>query len=321
MSTGGYQLLTTNSLKLSCVSYAKNIGQLLIGVNIGQQFYFQIVDLFLQKWPFILFINLLTGFLSILFGLLMWLVNGKKDLITSIISTSPGGITAIPSMSEDVGGDVITASVLHTLRLVIVVSFIPLLALQWNEPNQVTFFSQYDFPQNVPMIISMLILLIIALIGAKIWKFFNLPVPFLIGVMVATGLFNYLIDDKIYHLDVSLQSLQWPLIISQVLIGISIGVKFDYTFLNKLKGILLSKGIVIIWYILFMIICAWIFSNCFSIPLSTMLLAFSPGGASEMILVASSLNVDVPFVVTVQTLRLVMVVFTLPFLTKLIVKL
>lgn len=35
---GAYQLLTASSLKLSCVGYAKNIGQLFIGVNIGQQF-------------------------------------------------------------------------------------------------------------------------------------------------------------------------------------------------------------------------------------------------------------------------------------------
>ncbi|UTW70768.1 AbrB family transcriptional regulator [Anaerobacillus sp. HL2] len=103
-----------------------------------------------------------------------------------------------------------------TLRLLIVISLILLLALIVNDPNSATMYYQDIHPKNLPVGASIVILLLIGVIGSKIWNYFNLPVPYLTGAMVSVGLFNFFIDDNVYHLDTSLTSLQWPIIIAQI---------------------------------------------------------------------------------------------------------
>src|SRR5258707_13813974 len=65
---------------------------------------------------------------------------------------------------------------------------------------------------------------------------------------------------------------------------------------------------------------AFVLVEVFDIDPLTAYLATSPGGADSVAIIAASSNVDVSFVMAMQTVRLIAVLFIGPSLTKFVVK-
>ncbi|MEW9121831.1 MAG: AbrB family transcriptional regulator [Thermotaleaceae bacterium] len=63
--------------------------------------------------------------LSIALGLLLWKTTGM-DLTTALFSTSPGGLTEMILISQDYGADISKVAVLHLIRLIGVVTALPM---------------------------------------------------------------------------------------------------------------------------------------------------------------------------------------------------
>jgi membrane AbrB-like protein len=61
-----------------------------------------------------------------------------------------------------------------------------------------------------------------------------------------------------------------------------------------------------------MLLCAFAVSKLTGISITTSILAFSPGGIAEMASTSVALHADSTFVVTVQVLRIILVIAILP---------
>ncbi len=106
-------------------SHFKIIAQIVVGGMIGLNFDMETVkglkDLI---FPALILVTGLTIF-SLTLGFIISKVTGV-DLITSLFSSSPGGLTDMTLISEEYGAETPTVALLHLMRLVTVITVMPL---------------------------------------------------------------------------------------------------------------------------------------------------------------------------------------------------
>lgn len=104
----------------------KIAAQIIIGGMIGLRFTKDtILELKDMLIPVIAILIGLTAF-SILLGYLLHKFTGM-DLTTALFSTSPGGLADMTLLADDYGADSPKVAMMHTMRLITVVTFIPII--------------------------------------------------------------------------------------------------------------------------------------------------------------------------------------------------
>jgi uncharacterized membrane protein AbrB (regulator of aidB expression) len=67
--------------------------------------------------------------LSILLALLCWVIIhwrfSKADMLTSLFCTTPGGISAMPSIAEEAGANTVIVSLVQLMRIILIVGTVP----------------------------------------------------------------------------------------------------------------------------------------------------------------------------------------------------
>jgi membrane AbrB-like protein len=112
---------------------------------------------------------------------------------------------------------------------------------------------------------------------------------------------------------VTLLGLQWSAIpadlinAAQLVIGVSLGVKFRKDFLHTAPQWLLSVAIGTLAMMLASALLAWMLSWWTGLHVATLSLGTSPGGIAEMAITAKVLQLGVPVVTAFQVSRLVAV--------------
>lgn len=296
------------------------IGQTILAVQLGQKINISVLATFKDHWITITIMLLLSVVFSLLSGLVIWKFS-RTDMITSFFATAPGGIVAMPSLADDAGANTGVVSIVQTMRVFLVVMIIPLIAATWIAPvvnhttnvGIITTASQFELGH----LIGTILLFLAAWSGKFIGKKLKFPSPVLIG-----GMLSVAIVQSLYILIVGTELLiWWPaiiLIIAQVLMGASIGSRFQRSMFQGIGKVILVAFISTIGLIIAMLLCAFIVSYITGIPLITSVLAFAPGGIAEMAATAIVLDADSTFVVAVQVLRIVVVLLVLPPIFKLL---
>jgi membrane AbrB-like protein len=297
------------------------IGQTILAVQLGQKINISVLATFKDHWITITIMLLLSVVFSLLSGLVIWKFS-RTDMITSFFATAPGGIVAMPSLADDAGANTGVVSIVQTMRVFLVVMIIPLIVATWIAPvvNHTT--TNVGLITTVPQfelghLVGTILLFLAAWGGKFIGKKLKFPSPVLIG-----GMLSVAIVQSLYILIVGTELLiWWPaiiLIIAQVLMGASIGSRFQRSMFQGIGKVILVAFISTIGLIIAMLLCAFIVSYITGIPLITSVLAFAPGGIAEMAATAIVLNADSTFVVAVQVLRIVVVLLVLPPIFKLL---
>ena len=113
----------------------KQAGQVILAIVIGQQMTMSVVHMFEASWMITTVIVLAPslGF-SLLSGLFLWRLS-DANLLTCLYATTPGGISSMPSLSQEAGANPIMVSVIQTMRIFLVVSIVPLFATGWQNPD------------------------------------------------------------------------------------------------------------------------------------------------------------------------------------------
>jgi membrane AbrB-like protein len=296
------------------------IGQTILAVQLGQKINISVLATFKDHWITITIMLLLSVVFSLLSGLVIWKFS-RTDMITSFFATAPGGIVAMPSLADDAGANTGVVSIVQTMRVFLVVMIIPLIAATWIAPvvNHTT--TNVGIITTAPQfelghLVGTILLFLVAWGGKFIGKKLKFPSPVLIG-----GMLSVAIVQSLYILIVGTELLiWWPaiiLIIAQVLMGASIGSRFQRSMFQGIGKVILVAFISTIGLIIAMLLCAFIVSYITGIPLITSVLAFAPGGIAEMAATAIVLDADSTFVVAVQVLRIVVVLLVLPPIFKL----
>ena len=229
---------------------------------------------------------------------------GGLDTTTAYFASTPGGISEMAIVGEEYGGDVRIITLVHAVRILLVVSTIPF------------YFRMvlgYDVPSLPPTGASLLnigglegfTLLSCAVLGFLIFRPLPLPATALLGPMVLSAM--------VHLMGISSSTPPNELIaMAQVVVGTAIGCRFSgmsWGFLQKAAFLSVTSGILMI---VAAVIAAFLLAHLVSLDQQGILLSFVPGGLTEMSLIALSTGVDTAFVSTMHVLRIMMVIIFAP---------
>ncbi|ASK62425.1 hypothetical protein CFK37_09785 [Virgibacillus phasianinus] len=305
--------------ELTLPPYVFPFAMALIGANIGLTME---LSMFAEVASY--FIPLTISLVAILVG--SWMLSrllvrySTLDSKTALFCCVPGGASVMLALSEEYGADQRIVAAFQSARVVIVVLAIPLLAglmasltgagdgantavsVPDTGTEGISFFPGFQF-------LCVLAMMALALFLAKVAK-----------IPAAQFLYAMLIAFLVNQFVLPIGSLPTDVVgFGQILLGATIGLRFDRTALKQLKKIgWLSIGILMMFLVITFAISLLFF---FLTPLDyvTSMLSMSPGGAPQMSSTAAVLNLDASVVASVQLVRLLIIFLLLPLITPYLV--
>ncbi|MDR7001903.1 AbrB family transcriptional regulator [Neobacillus niacini] len=307
-------LLRSDSNQKGMPKYWLFMGQLILGIELGQKINLTFLNVFKENWIAIILMLLLSIFFSLLSGFVLWKYS-NSDMLTSFFGTAPGGLSAMPGIAEEAGANTAVVSIIQTMRVFLVILTIPIIASSWaffgNLANHPTFSVRTDSNFNIGSLLWTFVLIGFAYIGSLLGKYLKLPAPWLIGSMVGVAIVQSLSSLLMGRDIIS----WWPhevIILSQIMIAASIGSRFHKSMFIGLKRTITVSFLSTVGLIGSMFICAILVAKITGISLITSILAFAPGGIAEMTTTSVVLGGDSTFVVAVQVLRIFFICIFLP---------
>jgi membrane AbrB-like protein len=268
-----------------------------IGVLLGSGFSPAVVSQLPQWWPAVvglLLFMLACGATVVFYFRRM----GGFDPTTAFFSGMPGGLVEMIELGEERGGNPRIIALVHAARILLIVMTIPF-AIQWLEGVSLNRAAGSVSVFDVPFV-QELWLVGCGLAGAVLGYALKLPAKMLLGPMLVSAivhLFGFTDFKPAFELVNA----------AQLVLGVVIGCRFAGTATRTVMRILaLSVGstiILIFWTVLF----AVIFSRLSGHTVSTLILAYSPGGLAEMSLIALAIHAEVAFVATMHIVRILLV--------------
>lgn len=262
------------------------------------------------SWPLMLCATLLTLLLSTLVSYAMVRFGGIPGS-TAAWGTAPGGASAMVAMAEANGGDPRVVATMQYVRVVCVVGAGALVGrLLGIEGGGAVRHSTSlsDGSQWLGLLASLGIILLGSRLGARL-PAGALLVPLVIGAgLQLAGLLQITLP-------------YWLLTLAYGVIGCYIGLRFDRASLayvaRHLPAMLVSALLLITSCALF----AWALAAVTGIDFLSLYLATSPGGLDAMAMIAVDTHSDVGLVLAMQTLRLVVVLFSGAAVARLVIRL
>lgn len=283
------------------------IAQAIIGCLVAQSITGNIFNTFSQHWLLFLTIVLSTMIASASMG---WVISkmGVLPGTTAIWGSSPGAAAAMVLMAEEYGADARLVAFMQYLRVIIVASAASIIARLWVDVSAQDSVIVWFPPLNWTFAGT----IAVVIIGIIIARFLKVPsgamlVPMMIGTLLQAN------NVMPIHLP------EWLLSLAYAAMGWRIGLSFTRQVLKHAFQALPQICLSIMLLIGFCGLLAWLLSYLFHLDPLTAYLATSPGGMDSIaIIAATSPNVDIEFVMSLQTVRLFLVILTGPPLARFI---
>jgi len=278
--------------------------QAVIGVVVGGLLELSILQSLGGDWLPVAAVVVGTLLLSVVAGLLMgrWT---SVSAITGSLSLSAGGAAGVTSMSRDLGADERMVAVIQYLRVVLIVSTLPLVTAFVFRPP-VAESSVITVTQGPGWVVDVTFTAVCALVGSLIAIRARVPAGTLLGPMVLTaGL-------TVAGLSFDAHVPAWLAQIAYGAIGLRIGLGFTRASL-KLLGRVLPVALTLT--ILIILGCAGMGLFLASITGQSPLagyLATSPGGLFAVLAIAADTGSSATFVLAVQVLRIFVMLLVAP---------
>ncbi|MDP3176052.1 MAG: AbrB family transcriptional regulator [Phenylobacterium sp.] len=282
--------------------------QAVLGCMIARSIPLSTLHEILHDWPLLLIS--VFAVIGASYGL-GWLLArwGVLPGATAVWGSSPGGASAMIVMADAYGADARLVAVMQYMRVVIVASGASLVArmVAGDHVAGAKAVAWMAEPAWTPLVQTLALAIGSALLGAKLrFPSASMIAPLVLGVVLQ---------------DTGLIVIELPpilLAVSYALIGWSIGLRFTRPILihaaRALPRIIASIVVLIAacgGLAAMLVVMAGVD------PL-TAYLATSPGGADSVAIIAASSDVDLPFVMAMQTARLIAVLLTGPIIAKFI---
>lgn len=285
------------------------LAQGIIGCMIGRGVPLSVVGEIANDWP----LALGSIFAVLIFSNgLGWALAKYSSLpgTTAVWGSSPGAASAMTLMSESFGADIRLVAFMQYARVVMVVLSASIVSRLWAAPGEqipTVWLPSIDWP-------AFAVTLAVAWIGAIGGRALRLPAGALLGPLALTIALQW---SGVLTPELP----EWLLALAYAIVGWSIGLRFDRAiFLHAARALPMIMGAILILIAL---------SGCVAVALHvfagvdplTAWLATSPGGADSVaIIAATSKTIDLPFVMTLQTLRLIVVILTGPAVARFIAR-
>ncbi len=285
--------------------------QAIVGCLMARAITADIVVSFLKDWPLFLGVVLAVLLASTALG---WLMTHWQVLpgTTAVWGTSPGAATAMMVVSEAYGADARLVAFMQYFRVLCVAVAASVVGHFWVDGSGAAAHAVVWFPAIDAVALAETLAL--AAGGAVLGRLSRLPagnfmVPMVLGsVLHASGL-------------VRIELPEWLLAVTYAVLGWNTGLSFTRVLLGHawraLPAILLSIGALIG----FCAALAALLTHALGIDPLTAWLATSPGSMDSVaIIAASSRQVDLPFVMALQTCRFMIVILIGPALARFVAR-
>ena len=271
--------------------YRPSLG--VIGAGVGLTITPDVAVQILQWFP----LMAVMGFSGVVLALILTPLvaqKGKMAQSTAFFSLMPGGVIEMANIGAPHGADRTTIATLHAIRVALVVGILPL-GLYFVFPAQDRLFSQ-----NILTPDKLMIVISIALLGGWLGAKLKLPASWLLGALLSVAMLTAsgAVDGQIPEIVMAA---------AQIIVGMSLGAKFQRERLRQLPRAMAVGAISLVVIILIMAILGILISQFLPIDAPTMILAFSIGGLAEMVLTARYLELDMAIVAAFQATRAVLV--------------
>jgi membrane AbrB-like protein len=288
-----------------------SLAQAVVGAMIARAIPLSIFQEMARQWP--LFLGSIFSVIAISL-VLGWLLARFKVLpgSTAIWGSSPGGASAMTLMAESFGADVRLVAFMQYLRVVIVVLIATLVTRFWGglesapAPQSQPFFPALD-SGHFAMTLGLIVL------GFGLARVLRLPA----GPMLITLVLGVVMQDS------GLSPIilpPWLLLMAWTLVGWSIGLRFNREILRHVARAFPRVLLSILSLVLLCCGLAWGLVHFAGIDPLTAYLATSPGGADSMAIIAADGQVDMPFVMAMQTGRFLIVLMVGPPLSRFVAR-
>jgi membrane AbrB-like protein len=285
------------------------VAQGIVGCLIAKMVPLSIVGDVLGHW-FLFSVGVLAVVaISTLIG---WLMTRWQVLpgTTALWGTSPGAASVMTIMAESYGADVRLVALMQYGRVVMVAVIAAFVTRAFgaspaHAPAAIVWFPPVDW-------LALGETLALALVGPLIARRLNIPagaflVPMIAGIVLT-------------HMGwMSVELPTWLLAASYAMVGWNVGLRFTRPLLIHAARALPRVLACIFAMIVMCGGVAWLMVLAIGVDPLTAYLATSPGGSDSVAIIAASSNVDVSFVMAMQTVRMIAVLFIGPVLTKYIV--
>lgn len=229
------------------------------------------------------------------------------DHATSYYAAAPGGLQDMLVFGEAAGADPRALSLIHTTRVLIIVSLMPFL-LTW-----IWGLSLSGLPgapaSDVP-VIDIVLMLVAAGVGWWAGERIGLFGAPILGPMLVAGALSL---TDILHSRPPGEAMQF----AQFFLGLGIGVKYSgITWIEIRRILTASAGFCLMLAGLSVLFAEIVIQTGLADPLEA-IMAFAPGGQAEMVLLAILAGADMAYVVTHHLLRVVVVILGAPLAARL----
>ncbi|PWV97487.1 hypothetical protein DFR52_10610 [Hoeflea marina] len=272
----------------------------IIGLSMGQSVTPEVLEA-IGHWPLTLAALGASLFAIILFTRLMLVRQWGMDPTTALLSSSPGHLSYVLGLTEGVKADLKTVSIVQSIRVLCLTLIVPVV---------VTLMGPLPVLSGLPPAETALLPLLacIALAGAAGYGLdrLKLPAAYLIGGLVVSA---------ILHVTGTVAGVvPAPLTLSAfVCMGCLIGTRFSGVTRAELARATGAGLAVTLLAVVLATVFAVIASYATGLELTSVLIAFAPGGVETMAAMSVLLGVDPTFVATHHVARLLMLTFIVPF--------
>lgn len=255
-----------------------------------------------------LLLNLITGFI-------IYIVS-PLDLVTSLMSTVPGGISDTPIIAASMGADAPKVAVMQIVRQVLGIGVLPSLIMFYDKRKRVPdahvgdVYSEKRKKSSTKSWQALLMTLAVAAVFGVLGKWSRFPSGSFVFPIVAVLILKLKFDFAYLP--------RWMKQGAQVLSGCYIGSVITMKDVIDLRYLLVPLAIIILGYI----------ANCFGTGIlisktcgfskKEAMLITTPAGASDMALISSDIGVENTDVVILQVVRAVVVMTLFPQIVNLI---
>ncbi|MFC3292733.1 AbrB family transcriptional regulator [Modicisalibacter luteus] len=301
-------LLSLGGVRLRAPTTSRKAVLVVIGVMLGAAFTPDMAG-DVTLWGTSLALMLLTTAVMMAFSVWFGRRIAGYSMDTAMYSGVPGGVSAVTMMAADSDADLRVVGLTHAVRiLVLLLAIPPALSLIGHvslQPRSMTLAEWL----SVPAFGDALLLTGAGVIGMWLGRRLHLPNPLLFGPVLLSGAL---------HVTGVTEAAIPPTIVAlaQIIIGVSVGVRFGGTSLTTVGVNLLMAVLQAVALLLIAIAAAWLVHAITGYSAAAALLAYMPGGAPELSLVALSLGIDPAFVTSHHLLRITVLIMVMPLLLR-----
>jgi membrane AbrB-like protein len=295
-------------VRISLMPRLRMIFVAILGIMLGSAFSPQMLD-HLHNWVISFLWLALYVVVTTYLVRLYYIRFAGYDEVTAYFSAAPGGLSEMILAGSAFGGDEARISLAHGARILVAV-FVLSFGYRWL--GGYTPSGAAAIAASVPLDIVDLAWLagagVLGFFGARLLR---MPAYALVGPMIVSA--------ALHVAGVTASRPPAELVaVAQIVVGSMIGARFTGLPLRLvLRGIVLAigaTGLLLLVAVAFGYAVDW----TATVPFSSALLAFSPGGLAEMSLIALALGIDAAYVSSHHVVRIFMIVVAAPLAFRLL---